>query len=89
MISVKNVLIKLKLLKMCFLKREGEQNIQETVPCPGPQTPHLSEAVLEKGTIGPSCGTEQAGLWQKMVKTAIKKPQSVGVLAVVCTSRMS
>lgn len=29
MISVKNVLIKLKLLKMCFLKRECEQNVQE------------------------------------------------------------
>lgn len=29
MISVKNVLIKLKLLRMCFLKREYEQNVQE------------------------------------------------------------
>lgn len=36
MISVKNVLIKLKLLKMCFLKRECEQNIQERSRSRGP-----------------------------------------------------
>ena len=31
----------------------------------------------------------QDGLWPKMVKTAIKKPQSVGVFAVICTRRAS
>lgn len=38
MISVKNVLIKLKLLKMCFLKKECEQNIQERVSFRAPDS---------------------------------------------------
>lgn len=39
MISVKNVLIKLKLLKCVFLKREGEQDIQERVKSQAPHSP--------------------------------------------------
>lgn len=45
MISVKNVLIKLKLLKMCFLKRECEQNIQERGRSPAPDDLPLQDGL--------------------------------------------
>lgn len=90
MISVKNVLIKLKLLKMCFLKRQCEQNIQERIGSRD-QTAGPSEAGLwgRRRRVRPAPRGRGGWLMAKTGNTAVEETQRVGVLAGVSGSRVS
>lgn len=79
MISVKNVLIKLKLLKMCFLKRECEQNIQEGIRSRGPDCWGFQRRALGKEAVRPSLCSRGRWLMGKAIKIAIKKTQGWGL----------
>lgn len=78
MISVKNVLIKLKQLKMCFLKRECEQNIQERIRSRAPDDLLFQGRLLEKRWGECPCASEAEGLWQRPSKLPVRRFRMVG-----------